>query len=167
MYLSNGLILNSGPISQFILTAPFQQNGIPKPIILVGTNGSGKTGVLSIIGDALIEIAAQKFRNITPHEGQGRTYFRMLGTRNQRIDLLSNCRLCVLSTAQMKSIIGQRLEISHLVSLTGHAPIRSSGNLARNREWKVIVGPDENIERIYNEGLMIFLPSTRSSCRIG
>lgn len=86
MYFSNCLVLNSGPISQLELSASFNEQGEPKPIILVGTNGSGKTGALSTIADALAEIAAQHFVDALPEFRAGHSYLRLLGGRNLRLN---------------------------------------------------------------------------------
>src|ERR1700686_66500 len=87
MYFSSGLILNSGAISCLELAASFDDRDLPKPLVLVGTNGSGKTGALSTIADALAEIAAQHFVDALPQrEGSGHSYFRILGGRNLRLN---------------------------------------------------------------------------------
>lgn len=56
MYLTSATIHNSGPIERLRLEASFNPDGTPKPLIFVGANGSGKTGVLSVTGDALVEM---------------------------------------------------------------------------------------------------------------
>jgi hypothetical protein len=82
MYLRKFIIHNSGATDRLAIEAQFDSSGCPKPIILVGTNGSGKTGVLSTIADALIEVAAQTFHNITPHADGHRKFYRILGGRS-------------------------------------------------------------------------------------
>ena len=66
MYLTHSLILNSGPIADLEFKAPFNDDGTPKPVILVGTNGSGKTNVLSVLADALVEAASLHLSNVMP-----------------------------------------------------------------------------------------------------
>src|SRR5687768_533430 len=85
MYLTHSLILNSGPIADLEFKAPFNDDGTPKPVILVGTNGSGKTNVLSVLADALVEAASLHLSNVMPEIGGGRAYFRIIGGRNQRV----------------------------------------------------------------------------------
>jgi signal recognition particle GTPase len=43
MYLANILLENSGPITSLDVSLPFNADGSPKPLVVVGTNGSGKT----------------------------------------------------------------------------------------------------------------------------
>lgn len=56
MYLKELTIKNYGPISEINYSLPFNQDGSPMPVILIGKNGVGKTLVLSNILHSLIEI---------------------------------------------------------------------------------------------------------------
>ncbi|SEH31544.1 AAA domain-containing protein, putative AbiEii toxin, Type IV TA system [Methylobacterium sp. 275MFSha3.1] len=82
MYLTNLVIINNGAISRLELEPQIKEDGSPKPIVLVGTNGSGKTSVLSTIADALVEYASLHYQRVTPLEGAGHKYFKVLGGRS-------------------------------------------------------------------------------------
>src|SRR5438309_168803 len=85
MYLRECLIENIGPIKSLDLSMPFNADGSPKPTILVGQNGSGKTIFLAYIADALIELAKTAFTDIVPGQHQFESpYFKILGASNQR-----------------------------------------------------------------------------------
>ena len=93
MYLKDCFIENIGPIKSIDLSLPFQPNGIPQPIVLVGGNGSGKSILLSYVVDALTELAKQAFSDIVARQGQqpqggsalgGSPYFRWIAPTNQR-----------------------------------------------------------------------------------
>ncbi len=84
MYLKNSLILNDGPIVDFEFEASFNMDGSPKPTILVGVNGSGKTNFLSILTDSFVELASSEFGDIRPVKGLNQPYYRLLGGSNQR-----------------------------------------------------------------------------------
>ncbi|MDQ3749866.1 MAG: AAA family ATPase [Acidobacteriota bacterium] len=43
MYLKKIILENVGPIENFEITPEFSVEGNPKPIIIVGENGSGKS----------------------------------------------------------------------------------------------------------------------------
>lgn len=79
MYLRNIRIKDLGPIEKLEIDLPFSEKGLPEPIALVGTNGSGKTILLSHIADALHEFAAKAFVDALPQHGAGHAFF-MLGS---------------------------------------------------------------------------------------
>ncbi|MCY4305692.1 MAG: hypothetical protein OXC62_13090 [Aestuariivita sp.] len=54
MYLQKIRIENTGPIDQLQQELQFHDNGFPKPFILVGANGSGKSILLAYIVSAMI-----------------------------------------------------------------------------------------------------------------
>lgn len=86
MYIQNIHIENMGAIENFKLTK-FQlltRENNPKPIILVGKNGTGKTTLLSSIVDALYELSNKCFSDILPQSGMGYKYFKVSGSSNIR-----------------------------------------------------------------------------------
>ncbi len=62
MYLRECLLENVGPLESIDLTLPFDGDGNPKPAVLVGRNGSGKSILLSHMVDALIEFAKARIK---------------------------------------------------------------------------------------------------------
>lgn len=157
MYFNSGLILNSGAIERLQLSASFDANGCPKPIILVGPNGSGKTNVLSILTDALLEIAAQHFQNALPEQGAGHRYFRILGSRTQRST--SPFELSLLRFSHNGSDYYYRAKAGKLSAasisndLKGYGPINTWPEEGNS---KTVVGPNEQIAAIYNSGIYAF-----------
>ena len=82
MYLHEIFLQNTGPISECHVKPPFDDNGNPQPIVIVGPNGSGKTIFLSYIVDALFEFAKRVFRDIVAPDSSGGTpYFRIIHPR--------------------------------------------------------------------------------------
>lgn len=81
MYLKHLMIYNSGPTQELDLQPQFTDGGLPKPLIMVGLNGAGKTNVLSTIADAILELqVAAGFGDILPNNKAGqRLFFRLLG----------------------------------------------------------------------------------------
>lgn len=87
MYLKNIFIENMGAIEKFSLVEnDLFINGNPKPIILLGKNGTGKTTLLSSIVDALYELSSNCFQDVLPHVGINRQYFKVSGSKNMRVD---------------------------------------------------------------------------------
>lgn len=63
MYLKFIGIKNIGAIRELKIEPTFTDKGNPKPIVIVGENGTGKTSLLSTIVDSFYEIDKQVFRN--------------------------------------------------------------------------------------------------------
>ena len=56
MYLERGVIKNYGPVCEFSYLFKFNENQNPKPTVVVGKNGCGKTLLLSSMVHSIIEI---------------------------------------------------------------------------------------------------------------
>ncbi|MCT7501639.1 AAA family ATPase [Aliarcobacter cryaerophilus] len=82
MYLKNIAIKNIGPISELSIELPFDSNINPKPLILVGANGAGKTILLSQIIDSFYEIASALFTNVGINDGLNKSYYKISGGSN-------------------------------------------------------------------------------------
>ena len=72
MYLKRIQIANYGPITQLDIMLPVDDDG-PKPVVLVGRNGSGKSVLLSHIVNALVA-AQQRAFPLSPEVEAGRVY---------------------------------------------------------------------------------------------
>ena len=85
MYLKNALILECGSLKDLEVNFEFTKDGLPKPTLIVGENGSDKSTFLSFIDDALIEIAAKKFDDVTPAAKDGKPiWHRTIGSDTMR-----------------------------------------------------------------------------------
>lgn len=87
MYLTKILLENVASINLIDLILPFNDNGTPQPLIIVGINGSGKSILLSYIADALIEFAKKAYTDIVPlgYLPIYSPYFKFNGGLNQNI----------------------------------------------------------------------------------
>lgn len=72
MYIKRALLENVGPISLLDYEFPFNEGGKPKPVILVGGNGSGKSILLSYIVNTLLSAEQLVFDN--PEVEKGRVF---------------------------------------------------------------------------------------------
>ena len=72
MYTKRVQIINYGPIDQLDIELPFEGD-IPKPVLLVGENGSGKSIVLSHVVNGLISVQSAIYPD-TPEVEQGKVY---------------------------------------------------------------------------------------------
>lgn len=86
MYLRVCLIENAGPIEYLDTSLPFNEDNTPKPLILVGKNGSGKSILTSYIVDALIEFAKVAYEDIVLNQQAfSAPYFKLNGPINQKV----------------------------------------------------------------------------------
>lgn len=79
MYLNKVEIKNYGQIENCIIEPEFHDNGSPKPLIVVGKNGAGKTLLLSHLVDSLIEIKKKTYRELPEIEHEA---FYKIGKKN-------------------------------------------------------------------------------------
>ena len=98
MYIESIFCKDMGPISQAVIKPEFDSNGNPKPIVLVGTNGTGKSILLSSIVDSFYELGKEtRFQDITiPMErGNGHQYYKLAAHTQIRIgasDMIAHIR---------------------------------------------------------------------------
>ena len=79
MYIKKLNYKNIGPISSLDIDMPFNEDNNPKPLVIVGENGSGKSLVLSSVVDSLYEFGGIVFENITKPKSNGHFYFKLCG----------------------------------------------------------------------------------------
>lgn len=77
LYAERIAIKNTTSISSIEFSFPFDQYGKPKPLILVGENGTGKTTVMSFLVDALMSFAATSLSDALTQSGFGHLHFRL------------------------------------------------------------------------------------------
>jgi len=70
MYIKRIRLVNNGPIESIDLDLPFLEDGNPKPLILVGANGSGKSILLSHVLNALISAHQACFEDSEVERGK-------------------------------------------------------------------------------------------------
>ena len=79
MYLKKIVCENMGPISYVDIEPGFTKEGNPKPLILVGKNGTGKSILISNIVDSFFEFGDQAYTDVTEKQNMGHAYFKITG----------------------------------------------------------------------------------------
>jgi len=158
MYLKNIAINSLGPINQMAIDLPFNPDGNPLPVILVGKNGTGKTLITSSIVDSLIEIKRTEFNGIK--EVPLNKYYK--ATKKDYIKEGSNFSLCrIVYNANGKEIkyydIAAKNPISAIETLK-HYQIGFAEKFKENGFYKEIEGEHKNI---FENNAILFFPVNR------
>lgn len=80
MYVSELRYDNVGPIQNCALKLSFTSDNNPKPLILVGENGSGKSILLSNIVDSFYEIARVRYQNAAVMNNGRTSFYKIIST---------------------------------------------------------------------------------------
>lgn len=165
MYLRELFIKNNGPLRELGVEFELSEEQRPIPYVFVGANGSGKTNLLSIIADALIRAASTFFTDVvTPYQGAGRSYFRILGGRS-----LTYQQLGGFSILRFTDGPDQFFHIENVGNFTPEdAAALVPESLKAGARWNAVTQdknfniPKEKARKIYETGVYAYFPSSRS-----
>jgi hypothetical protein len=164
MYLTHAHVLNSGPLEKFEWEFEFQENGHPKPTVLVGKNGSGKSNFFAFLTDSLIELAARKFTDVAPRQVMGgHKWHRIIGHATIRTGTNHELALLRLEhegddfTYVSKGGQIAKQDIQDTLGAFPHAP-----NWQPEGHHKSVGGPDAPIEMIFRSGCYVSFPTDRA-----
>jgi hypothetical protein len=167
MYLRTCWVENAGPIDHLHFIFPFNSTGTPKPLILVGRNGSGKSIMLSMIVDALILFAQTAYYDIIKgSDGYTIPLFRILGTINQKINSEFGVALLKFDHNGKSFYYVEKtgeLEYSSYIaklpkefdSLSGIKPWEPT------EDYKEYTKAEKNFEEIFMKSSICFFPASR------
>lgn len=94
MYLKKIICENMGPISVADITPGFHPDGNPKPLVIVGKNGTGKSILISNIVDSFFEFGNQAYGDIAMKSGLSNLYFKVAS--NNQIQIGKKSMICRL-----------------------------------------------------------------------
>lgn len=165
MYLRELFLNNSGPIRDLRLEMAFTSDGLPIPHLIVGKNGSGKTNLLSLVADALMEGAATAFEDILTRAGIGRNWFRIVGGKTTTYNQPGG-----FSILRFEHDGQQFLYREHAGQVTcEQAKALAPASLVDAIDWpetephgKKFPIARETAQEIYRPGAHAFFPSSRS-----
>jgi hypothetical protein len=165
MYLTDVCIRNLGPIVSCDIQPTFNSNGSPKPIVLVGLNGAGKTFVLSAIADAMILMSSSVFTDVAKEQSGKRPYFRVCGGTNQRSGSPYALSLLAFSDGDKVAEYIERtgtLNDEAERGLIGRFPALTGQSNSSESVYKSITGfSNDEIERLFLSNAYCFFPASR------
>ena len=164
MYLKSALVENNGSIEWMTTSFDLDGAGNPKPIILLGANGSGKTNFLSLITDALFEAASEAFDGVLPSNSGKRSYFRTVGGRNIRSGATGSVAALLFEHNGQSLTYTEKAGEVDAEQLKTRSPTEFHGAYAWKKEeiFKSFPVSQKTSEAIFKEGIYCYFPSDRS-----
>jgi hypothetical protein len=165
MYLRECLIENVGPIPALDVSLDLDTSGNPKPLILVGKNGTGKTIFLAYILDALAELAKKKFSDITIGQQIGNSPFFKV-TSGGDIRSLSGSSLSLLQFSDADSKFCYIEKVGQINQQNYTEKLRDRFESVRSWQedtpfHKIVTGDEKQIETFFQNQAVCFFPSSR------
>jgi len=164
VYLKHVVIENSGPLRSITLEADFDEQGIPRPVVLVGSNGGGKTNLLSLITDALFEAAASHYDNVLPVIGLGRAWFRVVGGRTTTMGTEGGFTLLQFEHEGKSLVYQEKAGNVDPTEVKGRLPSALASRIAWKKDgsFKKFDVDDETARKIFESEVHAYFPSSRS-----
>lgn len=165
MYLQHIGIKNIGPIDKLSVKPSFNDDGSPKPILLVGENGAGKTVLLAQIVDALYEIGSGIFQDIGKREGLGRSYYKVSGGINLKEGSDSGFSIVQLLDDNGKEIeyfdkIG-KIEKDEFKVLNDSFTLSANDNSDNQKSSTPLKDRKKDLEKEWRNGVHFYMPAYR------
>ena len=164
MYLKQAVIENSGPLRRIDLDLEFSSDGAPKPLVLVGANGGGKTNILSLITDALFEAAAVHYENILPSKGASRAWFRLVGGRTTTVGTPGGFTLLRFEHDGKNLVYKEKAGTVDHVTAKKRVPahLEEAVHWATEGSMKEFRVEDDVSRQIFEGGVYAYFPASRS-----
>jgi len=165
MYLKSVYIENNGPLRKLNFDIQCKQDGIPRPLILVGGNGSGKTNYLSLVADALFEAAAVHFMDVVVGAATAqRAWFRVLGSTTISTGCAGSCAILKFEHEEVTHFYKEKAGSIPAADVAQRVPNSLKPVVAWQDEGNVKefqLGDDQS-RKIFQTGVYLYFPSSRS-----
>lgn len=161
MYLKKVNNKNVGPIESISIEFPFYENGNPKPVILVGENGSGKSTFLSNVIDSFYEIAGKAFLNARFHDDSiNYQYYKVLSP--SQINMRSNYLYSYVLYDDLTEYIFKCGDLSYDDFKTAsNIDTINQATWEKNLNFKNVNVTKEKAEKIFNDNIFCFFGPDR------
>ncbi len=158
------LIKNNGPIRNLHLIPTFTEEGNPIPHVIVGRNGTGKTNLLSLIGDALMEGASVAYSDILKTTGLVRSYFRVVGGKTIAYGEPGSYSIFRFDHEGTEVFYHEATARMDPADLIDDIPtdLAAGANWNTGSEVKNFAISEKKAREIYGGGIYAFFPASRS-----
>lgn len=166
MYLQEAFVENIGPLQHLSYRLPFNSDGSPKPLVLVGPNGSGKTTLLSIVADALFEGAAGHYSDVMSNaSGLSRHWFRVVGPVVTTAGAPGSCVLLRFEHQGASLYFKEKSGVLPVAELKERAPQSLKGVIDwpdNGEPLKTFAMSAAQAKEVFEESANAFFPANRS-----
>lgn len=163
MYLQKMLVLNSGATSKAKIDFPFHEDGRPKPVVLVGGNGTGKTNILSIVADGLMELAQLHYGDALPASGLGYSFYRISGGKTCRVGCKYELSALGFIDGDKQAFVRNQNGVPPFDELAEELNAFGSVNADdKSAEPKIKKADKKLIESVFRDGVYTYFPSSRN-----
>ncbi|MBK8463982.1 MAG: AAA family ATPase [Nigerium sp.] len=165
MYLRELRVVNDGPLEDIGIVFTPTPAGTPVPLIVVGENGSGKSNLLSIIADAIVEGASQHHSDVVAHaSGVSRHWFRIVGGATLRRGTSGGFALLRFNADDDTLVYAEKAGTFPISALPDDLSPELSAGLSWPEEGshKQFAISEEQSRRIYSTGCYAYFPASRS-----
>lgn len=167
MYLRSIHNVNVGPIKDAKITSPFNEDKSPKPIVIVGENGTGKSVLLSNIVDSFYLIANSAFDDAMKMDdvSAGQQFYKIITGQE-----IHNGEKYMYSYIQYQDvdIEGKSIEYFFKSGDLSTEDFRRVENISHNNfswtdenNYKNVKVDKKEAENIFNENVICYFPPSR------
>lgn len=157
---------NIGPIESANIEFYTNDDNTPKPVILVGENGTGKSTVLSNIVDAFYEMAGKAYKNVLEGDGNGHQYYKAIIPSEIKIGHKYMASFIEFCESNDEKIIEQYVfkggnlnyvEFEHEMGIK----LKSKNKWESEKPIKEITVSKEDVERIFSANIFCYFGPDR------
>jgi hypothetical protein len=162
MYLKEIILENCGPIGKVELKMPFHENGNPKPFVLIGQNGAGKSIFISHIVNALLSAKETIYDDTEVEHGKVFKY-------RSPVFIKSGCQHSYCKVTFEKNLTLSEFQLDRIKSEF----MKLGLDIVRNQEFKLIpLNASSNftssfrnqhieLKEIYDRNCILYFPPNR------
>lgn len=162
MYLHKVYLENTGPIEKLELEMSFHENGNPKPVVIVGGNGTGKTIILSYIVNSIISAKQTVYQNTEIEHGKvyklRSPNYISSGSYFAYADIVfeKELQLKEWQLSQSRKDFEENLKYTPIIKGWADIPENES-----NHFWTNFANKKQEIQNIFNSSCQLYFPSNR------
>lgn len=158
---------NLGPVENMNIEFHMNSDNTPKPVILVGENGTGKSTVLSNIVDSFYEMARKAYRNVRERDGDGYQNYKSIVSSEIKIGQNFMLSFIEFSESDNENIVcqyvfkGGKLEYDEFVRETGVDELNIKNKWKNENNIKDIIVLKEDVQKNFDRNVFCYFGPER------